>query len=120
MKAPQHIANWFSEQIERMSAARRAVAIAGVRDFNAHDWEAFFQLHRTYRINSRTDEEREELAMEEQRILANLPRIHANGVTYSAPWSWGVRMRAAANLWGDHDDFLARNSARPISEAVLS
>lgn len=120
MKAPQHIANWFSERLERMPAARRAIAVAGVRDFNVHDWEAFFQLHRTYRISTRTEEELAELAMEEQRILSKLPPIVSNGVTYSAPWSWGVAMRAAANLWGDPDDFLTRNSARPLSEAVLA
>ena len=116
---PDLVRRWWADQLERMNASRRAVAIAGVRDFTPADWEAFFALHRTYRIAERTREELEELALEEQRVLKGMPPVKAFGHSYSAPWCLGVRVAAARRLWGDEDDLIGRTVAVPLDQVVL-
>lgn len=111
---PNHIRDWYAARVKAMTPAQRSAATEGVADFNEHDWRAFYELHQTFRIDERTRAERSELETEEQRMLRKLPKVERNGIQYDAPWSWGVRVAAARNLWGEAVWSNAKSTAVPL------
>lgn len=100
MPSQETIQAWWEGKLNALTPTRRQISKAGVRGFSDGDWEAFYVLHNTYRISERNEDQLEKLGMEEQRILKHSPKVRSFGYEYSAPWSWGVRLRAAARLWG--------------------
>lgn len=97
------IGRWWEQRLAGLPKERREIASRGVEGLTPADWEAVYELHTRWRIAERTPEEWAELKRKEQRILRQMPPVDRNGVRYGAPWSFGLRARAARELWGEID-----------------
>lgn len=124
MKPRDEIWRWYCERIAAFPPAKKGAVQAVSDDFTAADWEAFYTLHKRFRIDERTPQEKSDLELAEQRILRKSPPVeqrdsegHGTGVFYPAPWTWGVRVAAARKLWG-HEPQSAGATVSPV-EAPL-
>ena len=106
------IQSWFEERLSKKPASQRGESIRQSRSYSTMDWEALYKLDIVFHLERKSREDLAALEWKEQEILRELPDVEQHGVRYSAPWTFGVRLKAAQELWGLETDIISRAMER--------